>query len=128
MAASECSATRTGPSYSISPTLPSSTRTSRRPPRFLPEYDNVLLGHADRSRFFIPGVIPPGWAGNLLVDGMYSGWWKLVTSQDPVRIELGLLRQIPDSDLDEVGEEARRLLRFAHPDSDVGEVVFHQKW
>ncbi|HSJ83075.1 MAG TPA: winged helix DNA-binding domain-containing protein [Acidimicrobiia bacterium] len=98
------------------------------PPRFLPEYDNVLLGHADRSRFFIHGVIPPGWAGNLLVDGMYSGWWKPVTSQGPVRIELGFLRRLPDSDLDAVGEEARRLLRFAHADSDVGEVVFHREW
>ena len=98
------------------------------PPRFLPEYDNVLLAHADRSRFFIRGVIPPGWAGNLLVDGTYSGWWKLVTSQGPVRIELGLLRRIPDSNLDAVGEEAGRLLRFAHPDSDVGEVVFHREW
>ena len=52
------------------------------PVRFLGEYDNVLLGHADRSR-----IIPPGfpWGGmlahgryvnNLLVDGMLRAtWW-----------------------------------------------------
>lgn len=50
------------------------------PPRFLPEYDNVLLGHADRSR------IAPRDAGALfdeqfhwsplLVDGMLRGVWR----------------------------------------------------
>jgi hypothetical protein len=52
------------------------------PVRFLGEYDNVLLGHADRSR-----IIPPGfpwgemlahgrYVNNLLVDGMLRGtWW-----------------------------------------------------
>jgi hypothetical protein len=53
------------------------------PPRFLPEYDNLLLSHADRTR-----VIPPEhrgrlWQGNqphrpLLVDGLLAGVWKPV--------------------------------------------------
>lgn len=47
------------------------------PPRLLPEYDNVLLGHSDRSRFFVEGgPTPPGWVGNVLVDGGYAGHWK----------------------------------------------------
>ena len=50
------------------------------PARFLPQYDNVLLGHADRSR-----IVPPGAAGlfdqqfhwsPLLVDGMLRGVWR----------------------------------------------------
>jgi hypothetical protein len=98
------------------------------PPRLLPEYDNVLLGHADRSRFFIPGVDPPGWAGNLLVDGMFSGWWKFDPSPDPIRVEVGLLRRIPESELDAVSEEALRLVRFASPDSGPGDVSFRRLW
>jgi len=47
------------------------------PPRFLPEYDNVLLGHADRSRFFLDGATPAGWVGNLLVDGFFAGSWEM---------------------------------------------------
>jgi hypothetical protein len=66
------------------------------PPRLLPEYDNVLLGHADRSRFFHDmGPFPPGWVGNVLIDGFYAGHWRLdprsrdveVTVQRPVGVE-----------------------------------------
>jgi hypothetical protein len=50
------------------------------PVRFLPQFDNVLLGHADRSR-----IVPPEAAGlydeqfhwsPLLVDGMLRGVWR----------------------------------------------------
>lgn len=52
------------------------------PPRFLGEYDNVLLGHADRSRI-IPADFPWGamlahgrYVNNLLVDGtLRATWW-----------------------------------------------------
>jgi hypothetical protein len=51
------------------------------PPRFLPEYDNVSLSHADRARILGgrgPGLpFPRGsWIGTLLVDGFYRANWR----------------------------------------------------
>ncbi|MGW6690538.1 winged helix DNA-binding domain-containing protein [Streptomyces sp. NPDC054961] len=52
------------------------------PPRFLPEFDNLLLSHADRSRVVAPALKGRTWSGNqahctLLLDGFLSGLWKL---------------------------------------------------
>ena len=50
------------------------------PPRFLPEYDNVALSHADRARIASP--VAPGqpwptgtWIGTLYVDGCFRAYW-----------------------------------------------------
>ncbi len=57
------------------------------PPRFLPEYDNLFFGYADRGRICAEGqkvvlpALPPGdggRTGTLLVDGLYQGTWALV--------------------------------------------------
>jgi hypothetical protein len=72
------------------------------PPRFLPEYDNVLLGHADRSRFFAGGVTPVGWAGNLLVGGLYAGHWRVRGKA----LTLALQRRVTSRQRREVTEEA----------------------
>jgi hypothetical protein len=46
------------------------------PPRFLPEYDNVLLSHDDRSRFSGGTFAAPGPVhGTVLVDGYVCGTW-----------------------------------------------------
>ena len=51
------------------------------PVRFLAEYDNVVLSHADRSRVVAEGdhVLllggPGGWVGTLLVDGLIRATW-----------------------------------------------------
>jgi hypothetical protein len=53
------------------------------PPRFLPEYDNLLLSHAERSRVIPhrrPVPLPPGHGGcggTLLVDGRWQADWKI---------------------------------------------------
>lgn len=52
------------------------------PPRFLPEFDNLLLSHADRSRVIAPELKGSTWSGNqahctLLLDGFLAGLWKL---------------------------------------------------
>ncbi|MER5731217.1 winged helix DNA-binding domain-containing protein [Streptomyces sp. NPDC002138] len=51
------------------------------PPRFLPEFDNLLLSHADRSRLIPTALKGRTWKGNqayrtLLVDGFVAGVWK----------------------------------------------------
>jgi len=56
------------------------------PPRFLPEYDNLLLSFADRSRVIPHGrpvPLPPGngaSGGTLLVDGRWQADWKITAS------------------------------------------------
>jgi len=52
------------------------------PPRLLPEFDNLLLSHADRSRVVPPEVKGRNWQGNqayctFLVDGFLAGVWRL---------------------------------------------------
>jgi hypothetical protein len=53
------------------------------PPRFLPEYDNALLGYADRSGVIADAEHPPllggprGAVGTVLVDGLVSATWAL---------------------------------------------------
>jgi DNA glycosylase AlkZ-like len=57
------------------------------PVRFLPDYDNVLLAHADRSRILPEAMQAVGASGiigrpSFLVDGFLAGFWKL---QRPTR-------------------------------------------
>jgi hypothetical protein len=52
------------------------------PPRFLPEFDNLLLSHADRTRVVPADLKGRTWTGNqahctLLVDGFLAGLWRL---------------------------------------------------
>ncbi|GHB47595.1 hypothetical protein GCM10010331_39000 [Streptomyces xanthochromogenes] len=52
------------------------------PPRFLPEFDNLLLSHADRSRVVAAEHKGRSWTGNqahrtLLVDGFLAGIWQV---------------------------------------------------
>lgn len=52
------------------------------PLRFLPEFDNLLLSHADRTRVVPADLKGRTWTGNqahcvLLVDGFLAGLWRL---------------------------------------------------
>ena len=66
----------------------------RAPARFLPEYDNVLIGHADRSRIIPAGrriPLPPGNGarrGTFLVDGMFAGTWHITRDGATARLTI----------------------------------------
>jgi hypothetical protein len=88
------------------------------PPRFLPEYDNVLLSHADRARI-IPDnrrvPLPPGSGGNcgtVLVDGFLYGTWKKERARGKATLEIESFGPLSKNDRDALAEEGERLLSF----------------
>ena len=86
------------------------------PPRFLPQFDNVLLSHADRSRIVPDGIGDRiykqfGHWSPLLVDGRLRGTWKLDRGAATLSIELG--DKLTKAERTAVEEEGARLLEFA---------------
>jgi len=89
------------------------------PPRFLPEYDNALLSHGDRSRVIAPGPAERiWWKGTVLVDGFVAGTWKFEREKGSLALAIGPWGKWRNADRDEVAAEGERLLAFA---ADEGE-------
>jgi len=90
------------------------------PVRFLPEYDNVQLGHDDRSRIVPPGV--KGWTevgwGSVLVDGFGAARWRVELDGDRAMLWVESCSKIARTDRAEISEEGERLLAFLAPDAD----------
>lgn len=88
------------------------------PVRFLPEYDNLLLSHDDRSRVADPALRGgPYMRGAILVDGFVSGTWRIDTERGAATLRIGLYRVLPGPDLTAVEAEAAALLAFAAADA-----------
>jgi hypothetical protein len=90
------------------------------PVRFLPEYDNVTIGHKDRTRIVpegIPRFTEVGW-GSVLVDGMVAARWRLVETKAVARLRIEPFRRLGREERTETQEEAARLATFLAPESD----------
>jgi hypothetical protein len=91
------------------------------PPRFLPEYDNLLLSHADRSRVIPhdrPVPLPPGngaTQGTLLIDGRWNATWKIGQGA----LDIQPFVRLSPADVDAITAEGARLLDFAGVDADI---------
>jgi hypothetical protein len=98
------------------------------PVRFLPEYDNVLLSHAERSRVIPDGrpvPLPPGdgaRAGTVLVDGEFRATWRLHRRTGSDDLDVVATPPITSRQRQEVEDEGRRLLTLIAPDCG-GEVT-----
>lgn len=92
------------------------------PPRFLPEYDNVLLSHADRTRFGSDeqrarlGLGDRAVKGTVLVDGLVSGTWAVDTDSDSGTATLVVHHtRLTSRARSSVTAEGRRMVRFREP-------------
>lgn len=90
------------------------------PVRFLPEFDNLWLSHADRTR-----VMPDKEhlrraynRGMVLLDGFTQAAWKFVRQKKTVTVEIEPFAPLPTREAETVTEEAARLLEFAAPDEE----------
>ncbi|MEV5844036.1 winged helix DNA-binding domain-containing protein [Streptomyces sp. NPDC051985] len=86
------------------------------PPRFLPEFDNLLLSHADRTRVVPPEHHGRAWRGNqayrtLLVDGFLAGVWQL----DGEVLVVETFGPLSRERRAEVAEEGERMLAALFP-------------
>ena len=114
------------------PDAPRPDPASPAPARFLPEYDNVLLSHADRSRFVAPeerarlGGLAGRVQGAVLHDGFGWGVWRLERDRDSgaATLVIGQLRRATKRATESVAAEGRRLLRFLAPEAESHDVRF----
>ena len=101
------------------------------PVRLLGEYDNVLLGHADRTRI-VPAGFP--WAAmrafrrfvsTVLVNGVLRATWWLEREGNAAAI-LGIrpFGRLSNQDRDDVESEAQRMIDFAAGDANARDVRF----
>lgn len=98
------------------------------PVRFLPEYDNVLIGYADRRR-----VIPPEHLAyvsknlgrpSVLIDGSIAAHWRIDRTGNGASLVVEPFVPIRRADRDGIAEEGERLLLFAASDVERRTVRF----
>jgi len=98
---------------------------TQAPPRFLPEYDNALVAHSDRTRIIDPAYRTRVFTrGALLVDGFVLGAWKLARKPPSITLTIELFGRLPNHERRAVSDEAERLLAFAAPDATQRDIRF----
>ena len=88
------------------------------PPRFLPEFDNLILSHADRNRVIADeyrkaiasrnGMVP----ATFLIDGFVQGTWKTERTRGKATLVIEPFEALVKQDRGELAEEGERLIRF----------------
>ena len=108
------------------PGAPLSNPDTLAPIRFLPEYDNVGLAHADRARIVAPemrGWSEVGW-GSVLVDGFGSARWKMDLADDLALLRVEPFVKLSRADRSEISDEGGRLLRFLAAEATTYDIRF----
>jgi hypothetical protein len=99
------------------------------PPRFLPQYDNFFLAHADRSRVdgdagnwwsFTDGL----WRSPLLIDGSIAAAWRIVREGGRVTLLIEPPAPLAPETTDSVAHEGARLLDLLAPEDTARQVRF----
>ncbi len=93
------------------------------PVRYLPEFDNLVLAHADRTRLIADAHRPLVTTRNLrvratfLVDGMVAGTWTMAKKRKVATLEISPFARLLPRELLALEEEGERLASFLEPDS-----------
>ncbi len=104
------------------PDAPRPPANTPAPVRFLPEYDNLLRSHADRTHVISTEARARLATKNdspkptLLVDGVVAGGWRLERRRKTATLVVEPFGALPAAAREEVVAEAERLLAFAVPD------------
>jgi Winged helix DNA-binding domain len=102
------------------------------PARFLPEFDNLVLSHADRTRVIADEHRGHVVTKNLRVrasawhDGFACGIWDLERKKTSVTLRVTPFRRLSPDAVRELTDEAESLLEFLEPDAPNTGVRFEE--
>jgi len=112
------------------PRAPRPAATTVAPVRFIPEYDNLVLSHADRTRLVADEhrssiytanlIIPP----TFLVDGFVAGTWRVERSRKTATLLVEPFDTLPSKAREGLALEGSRLVRFIEDDAGAHDVRF----
>jgi hypothetical protein len=104
------------------PAAPRPDADTPAPPRFLPEFDSLLLAHADRARVISDEHRPAVITKNLrvratfLIDGIVGGTWEIKRTRRAATLTITPFAKLSKRDADALRGEAESLLRFTEGD------------
>jgi Winged helix DNA-binding domain len=112
------------------PEAPRPDPATPAPVRLVAEFDNLVLGHADRTRVISPqnrerlftanGIFP----GTVLVDGFVRGIWRITRSRRAAVLTIEMFEPVARLDRAAITSEGERLLAFAVPDAQGSDIRF----
>jgi hypothetical protein len=112
------------------PDAPRPPADTPAPARFLPDFDGLLLGHADRTRVISEEHRKRIGTKNLLVvatflvDGEVAGTWKAEKRRGTAQLTVEPFEKLKKAVRTELEAEGTRLLKFIEEDAKAFEVVF----
>jgi hypothetical protein len=112
------------------PSAPRPDADTPAPARFLPEYDNLLLAHADRTRIISDAHRSRVVTKNLrvlptfLLDGVVAGTWSIARKSRSATLTITPFAKITRTDRAVLEEEGEPLLRFAERDATTFNIAF----
>jgi hypothetical protein len=106
------------------PDAPRPAEETPAPPRFLPEFDNLVLSHADRTRVladkhrqFVLGAKNGRIPATFLVDGWVAGTWRVERKREAATLAMTPFDPLPKNVAATLAEEGDALLRFLEDDA-----------
>jgi hypothetical protein len=105
------------------PDAPRPDEDTPAPPRFLPVYDNVTLGFANRDRIINAKPKKPpadnAWVKSFTIDGFVAGFWKVeAAGKKRATLKLEPFGKLAKKDERALIAEGRRLLKFVAPKAE----------
>ncbi len=110
------------------PDAPRPNADTPAPVRFVPDFDNLVLSHADRTRVIADTHRPIVVTKNLLVratfliDGFVAGIWKTERKKKTATLILEPFAPITKKCLAPLEQEGDALLRFIEPDAEIRDI------
>ena len=116
--------------------LPKAPRPSEdvpAPVRLLPDYDNLVLSHADRTRiiadehrrFLVTANLRV--RATFLVDGFVAGTWRIDRKKTAATMTIEPFEAVAKKTRAELAAEGERLVRFVEPDAPTIDVRFKKR-